>query len=137
MRKFSGLVGLTKAKMLILSTGDHEKKRDSHAVMYANALQMARELHCRVAGGGMAWLKAWDKKKDLDLHSKDRWHPGARGFYLNACVIYAALTDRSVAGLDPYVLSKEDAQLLQQAAMEQAKEDRQQEAAPPPQSPNK
>jgi hypothetical protein len=88
---------------------------------------MAREVGCRLAGGGMAWLRAWAKDPKLDLHHADRAHPNVKGYYLNACVIYAALTDTSPVGLAPFSLSKEDARFLQEIAWEQAREDRVQE----------
>ncbi len=96
--------------------------------MHKANLEMAHELKCRIAGGGMAWLRAWEKDPKLDLHYTDRAHPNLKGYYLNACVIYAALTDRSPLGLDRFGLSESDAAFLQGVACEQAKEDRAAEA---------
>ena len=98
--------------------------------MYQDALKMARECRGRVAGAGMAWARAWEERPTFDFHHTDRAHPNAQGYYLNACVIFAALTDASPVGLDPSTLRPEDAQFLQSVAWAQAHEDRRLEAKP-------
>jgi len=123
-RKFHSMAMLGGKKLLIFATGDLENKRGNHKVMHDNALQMARELHCSVAGGGMAWLKAWETDPKLDLHHTDRAHPNVKGYYLNACVIYSVITGLTPVGLDPFTLSKSEAEFLQGIAWEQAQEDR-------------
>lgn len=40
--------------------------------MHKANLEMAHELKCRIAGGGMAWLRTWEKDPKLDLHYTDR-----------------------------------------------------------------
>jgi len=76
----------------------------------------------------MAWHKAWEERPNLDFHHTDRAHPNALGYYLNASVIFAALTDASPVGLDPFTVSEEDARFLQKKAWEQYGDDRKQEA---------
>ena len=127
-RKFEGEARKVGAKMLFFATGEVESAKSKQDVMYRDALAMARECKGRVAGAGMAWLKAWEKQPKLDFHYTDRAHPNAKGYYLNACVIFAALTDTSPVGLDPGELPKEDAEFLQGIAWQQYQEDRRKEA---------
>jgi hypothetical protein len=126
-RLFAEAARQAKSKVLFFVTGHVQAKRAAHEVMYKANQEMARELRCRLAGGGMAWLRAWAKDPKLDLHHTDRAHPNVKGYYLNACVLFAALTGASPVGLDPFSLSKEDARFLQEIAWGQAREDRGQE----------
>jgi hypothetical protein len=114
-------------KLLCYASGDIEGQRQTHAAMYQDAVELARECGGRVAGGGMAWLKAWEKRPELDFHCPDRAHAGELGYYLNACVVFAALTDSSPVGLDALGLPSSDARFLQEIAWAQAKEDRRNE----------
>jgi hypothetical protein len=123
-RLFGQAVAAAGARPLLFVTAQVEGKKPAHEVMYKANLEAAHELKCRIAGGGMAWLKAWDKDPKLDLHHTDRAHPNLKGYYLNACVIYAALTDATPVGLETFGLPAADAQFLQGVAWEQAKEDR-------------
>ena len=126
-RLFDQVIKANNARTLLFVTGHIEGKKPAHTVMYNANLEMAHELGCRIAGGGMAWLKAWDKAPKLDLHYTDRAHPNIKGYYLNACVIFSALTDAGPVGLDAFGLPKNDAAFLQGIAWEQAREDRAQE----------
>lgn len=129
-RRFAAEARQVGAKTLFFATGETEAAKLKVRPMYADALALARECGGRVAGGGMAWLRAWERQPDLDLHHTDRAHPNARGYYLNACVICAALTDRSPVGLDAFTLPVEDARFLQGIAWEQAQADRRAENSP-------
>ena len=98
--------------------------------MYQDALLFARRNQCRVAGAGLAWLKAWQQQPGLDLHFTDRAHPNALGYYLNALVLYATLTDSNPAvqhlpGCD--AARPDQAALLQTIAWQQYQADRQNE----------
>lgn len=60
--------------------------------------------------------------------------PEHKGYYINACVIFAALTDCSPvgmvvysAGVDKTPITKDEALLLQKAAWDQYQEDRKNE----------
>jgi hypothetical protein len=130
-RLFAQAVTAAGARPLLFVTAHVEAKKAAHEVMYAANLEAAHELKCRLAGAGMAWLKAWDKDPKLDLHHTDRAHPNLKGYYLNACVIYAALTDATPVGLEGFGLPAADAQFLQTVAWEQAKEDRAKEKLSP------
>jgi len=125
--KFAEAIRKVGAKTLIFATADVDKHREQHPLMYKDALDFAHTHACRVAGAGMAWLKAWAKEPTLDLHFTDRAHPNALGYYLNACVLYAALTDSNPAlqSLSTCgAASKEQATMLQHIAWEQYHEDR-------------
>ncbi|HYF47823.1 MAG TPA: hypothetical protein VEJ63_00340 [Planctomycetota bacterium] len=126
--KFNEAAKDSGARVIFYASGDIEGKKDNHEPMYRDALALARECNGRVAGGGMAWLKAWPMRPELDFHCADRAHASELGYYLNACVIFSALTDCSPVGLDACDLKKDDAQFLQQIAWEQYQEDRRNEA---------
>ena len=105
--------------------------------MYADAAAMAKRFSGRVAGCGMSWTKAWAKDPKLDFWYTDRAHPSAKGYYINACVIFAALTDcRPIGmavyaqGLDKTPITNKEALLLQKAAWDQYQEDRKREVEP-------
>lgn len=126
--KFDAEIKKVGAKTLFFATADVEKKREQHLAMYQDALGFARAHKDRVAGAGMAWLKAWEKDPTLDFHYTDRAHPNALGCYLNACVLYAALTDSNPRGPDTCDdATAEQAALLQQIAWQQYQEDRRNE----------
>jgi len=62
-------------------------------------LALGGELGVGVAAGGLAWLREWAIRPDLDLYHTDRAHPGFVGSYLSALVIYAEILDASPVGL--------------------------------------
>jgi hypothetical protein len=126
-RKFHEEAQKTGARMIFYASGDVNNERRTHEAMYNDAAALASECGGRVAGGGMAWLKAWHLRPELDFHCSDRAHPSELGYYLNACVIFAAFSDRSPLGLDPYSLNKSDAEFLQNIAWEQYQDDRRKE----------
>jgi hypothetical protein len=126
-RRFDQEAKKAGARMLYFATGEVEIAKSRQGAMYRDALAMARETRGRVAGAGMAWQRAWEEQSKLDFHHTDRAHPNAKGYYLNACVIFAALTDRSPLGLGPFSLPPGDAEFLQKIAWAQHLEDRSQE----------
>ncbi|MBA2481150.1 MAG: hypothetical protein H0V44_10850 [Planctomycetes bacterium] len=123
-RRFNHEAQASGARMLFYASGDVEGEQARHETMYADAAALAAECGGRVAGGGMAWLKAWRERPTMDFHCPDRAHASHLGYYLNTCVIYAALTDRSPIGLDPCSLDVDEAAFLQRIAWEQYHEDR-------------
>jgi hypothetical protein len=56
-----------------------------------------------VAAAGYAWMKYLGpnpaQKQILDLYHKDKGHPGAKGTYIYACLLYAVITGRTPEGL--------------------------------------
>lgn len=116
------------ARTLFFATGEVESAKSRQETMYRDSLAMARECEGRVAGAGMAWQKVWMKQPGFDFYFTDRAHPNAQGYYLNACVIYSALTNASPVGLDSAGLTPDEAGFLQKFAWEQAQEDRRAES---------
>lgn len=128
--KFDAEIRKAGAKTMIFATGDVNKRRDQHPIIYQDALDFARTNQGRVAGAGMAWLKAWEQKPDLDFHHTDSAHPNAMGYYFNALVIYAALTDTNPTQAEISTCdaaTKEQTALLQKIAWEQYQKDRKNE----------
>ena len=129
--KFADEAKKAGAKIMFVATGEVETAKTKADVMYKDAAAMAKEAGGRVAGAGMAWQKAWAANPKLDFYFTDRAHPSAKGYYINACVIFAALTDCNPAGLaiysegiDKTPITGEEGALLQKAAWEQYSEDR-------------
>jgi hypothetical protein len=129
--KFNDEAKKAGAKILFVATGELESKKDKAKVMYDDAVDAARNLGGRVAGCGMSWTKAWAKDPKIDFWYTDRAHPSAKGYYINACVIFSALTDVNPLnmtiyseGIDKTVITKAEGTLLQKAAWEQYQDDR-------------
>jgi hypothetical protein len=127
-RKFAAEAKKAGARTLFFATAEVENAKARQEVMYRDAVAMARESGGRVAGGGMAWPKAWARRPMFDFYHTDRAHPNAQGYYLNACVIFSALTGGSPEGLHPAGLGEEEAGFLQKIAWEQSLEDRKEES---------
>lgn len=68
-------------------------------VMADDQLALGAALGVRVAAGGLAWLRVWSERPGIDLYYVDRQHPGYRGSYVSASVIYATITGASPVGL--------------------------------------
>jgi len=88
-----------------------------------------------VAAAGYAWMKylgpSPPEERMLDLYHKDKGHPGAKGTYIYACLLYAVITGRTPEGLTSefknirsgIAIPKEEAAKMQKAAWEQHQED--------------
>ena len=90
-------------------------------------LKLAQRTGAAVAPVGPAWMAAMKKDPELHLYHTDRTHPNARGSYLAACAIYAAICGHSPEGLAfrrvderdnprPLTLESAEATALQAAA---------------------
>jgi hypothetical protein len=126
-RRFHAEAQRQGARMIFYASGDVEGQRATHESMHADAAALAKECGGRVAGGGAAWLKAWQERPDLDFHCPDRAHASELGYYLNSCVVFSTLTDLSPAGLDPCGIAAADAAFLEDIAWRQYLDDRAQE----------
>lgn len=62
-------------------------------------IELGRELGVEVATGGLAWLRVWQELPTVDLYYRDRQHPGWKGSYISALVIYSTITGASPIGL--------------------------------------
>lgn len=84
-----------------------------------------------VAAAGYAWMNYLGSdpldEQLLDLYYKDRGHPGSKGTYIYACLLYAYLTGRNPTGLvsefkdiqDGISISREEAAKIQKTAWNQ------------------
>jgi hypothetical protein len=83
-----------------------------------------------VAAAGYAWMRYWgdhpSREQILDLYHPDKGHPGRKGTYLYACLLYATITGRNPTGLTcdfPDIpgdaLSPDEAGRMQKAAWDQ------------------
>lgn len=93
-------------------------------------LALGAALDVTVAAGGLAWLRVWAERPDIDLYYTDRAHPNHEGSYISSLVIYSAITGASPIGLDyrMYIdcdvgpcppIDPVDAQVFQRAAWAQ------------------
>jgi hypothetical protein len=75
---------------------------------------IGQELRALVVPAGVAWQRAFAEHPGLTLHDKDKSHPNPAGSYLAACTFYAALFNKTPAGLtgDFPGLKKQDPELL-------------------------
>lgn len=62
-------------------------------------LALGRARSVTVAAGGLAWLRVWQVLPAIDLHHPDRGHPGYKGSYVSALVLYSAITGATPIGL--------------------------------------
>ncbi len=88
-----------------------------------------------VAAAGYAWMKYLgpnpSEEQLLDLYHKDKGHPGYKGSYIYACLLYAVITDKNPVGLTSkfpnnviangsgILIGKEEAAKMQKAAWDQ------------------
>jgi len=100
-----------------------------------NDMQLAFGKKCEipVAAAGYAWMRYLgdhpSKEQMLDLYHEDKAHPGKRGTYIYACLLYAAITGKNPEGLTcefPDItgdaISKKEGSWMQKAAWYQWKE---------------
>ncbi|MEM9195799.1 MAG: hypothetical protein AAGF12_41920 [Myxococcota bacterium] len=76
----------------------------------------ARPNDARVAPVGDAWALQLSGGEPPRLHSRDDYHPGPSGVYLNALVLYSTIYRRAAQGLAPVRVTEEIARVLQVAA---------------------
>jgi hypothetical protein len=93
-----------------------------------------------VAAAGYAWMKYLGpnppEARLLDLYDKDKGHPGPKGTYLYACLLYAVITGKTPVGLagefksirGGIAIPPGEAAAMQRAAWAQYRESR----TPPP-----
>jgi hypothetical protein len=76
-----------------------------------------------VIPAGLAFAKAIAKRPDIGLYAADKRHPSARGTYLSAATIYAALYKKSPAGTSfNATVDPATAKFLQETAWETVQE---------------
>lgn len=104
---------------------------DSSKVLNDMQIVFGKRMNIPVAAAGYAWLKYLgpdpSEEQVLDLYAKDKGHPGQKGSYLYACLLYAVITGKNPAGLTSefkdlcggITIAKEQAARMQGAAWKQ------------------
>lgn len=126
--RFEKLIRARGARTILFMTWGHggEGYREMSKQLALTYCRAAVKTGAEIAPVGLAWFRALQKDKSLELHTPDHSHPNVKGSYLAACVFYATLTGRSALGLPATLLTKNrqvicrldarDARWLQQVA---------------------
>lgn len=134
-RLFHESIKHKKAKTILFATASiNELYPDGFKRIHNMNLALSKELGVPLASGGYAWLKYWGSNPTLEdrlyLYASDRMHPGERGSYIYACILYAAITGFSPIGLTHEIphftqgtVTQEKAYAFQRAAWNQYLED--------------
>jgi hypothetical protein len=135
-RLFDQQVRQTGAKTVFYITWACKPAPDEQRQITASYSAIAKELGALSCPVGPAWAGVLQKRPDLELYLGDGKHPSPAGTYIGACVFYGVLYGKSPVGLPGRLvgkddrnalktlvdLSKRDASLLQQTAVETLKE---------------
>ena len=107
---------------------------DSFKILNDMQISFGKKRRIPVAAAGYAWMKYLGphptEQQRLDLYDRDKGHPGAKGTYIYACLLYAVITGKTPEGLTSefktirggIAIPKEEATKMQKAAWEQYKE---------------
>ena len=107
------------------------KYPDSFKALNDMQIEFGKGRGVPVAAAGYAWMKYLGpeptEEQMLDLYHKDRGHPGAKGTYIYACLLYAVITRHNPERLlsefptikGGIVIPKDEAIKMQKAAWEQ------------------
>ena len=87
------------ARTVLYMTWARRHEFERQAELTAAYASIGRTLGALVVPVGVAWQRALSERPELVLHDKDNSHPNFAGSYLAACTFFAALFDRSPAGL--------------------------------------
>lgn len=69
--------------------------------------ELAEKINAVVVPVGLAWQRARTLRPNLPLYDADQSHPSPLGTYLNACVFYGVLTQKSPIGLPNRLISQD------------------------------
>ena len=135
---FDGLIRRSGAKTLLFATASVTsqyipslKFPDSTMSLNDMQIEFGKRKGIPVASAGYAWMKYLGQNPTdvqlLDLYHADKGHPGAKGTYIYACLLYAFITGFSPAGLtsefkdirDGIYIAKDEAEKMQKTAWEQ------------------
>jgi len=97
-------------------------------------LALGKQMKIPVAAAGYAWMKYWGdtptESQRLELYNKDLQHPGKKGTYLYACILYSIITGENCKGatrnfkfLGGDIVTSEEAEKMQDAAWKQYLQD--------------
>jgi hypothetical protein len=135
--KFDGLIREAGARAALFATANVTRYYNpafdypgSFERLNGMQLRLGKERGVTVAAGGFAWMRYWgtnpSDQQMLDLYHPDKGHPGKKGTYIYACLLYAVLTGESPSGLIrsfPDIpggdISAEEAARMQKAAWNQ------------------
>ncbi len=110
------------------------KYPDSFKALNDMQIALGKKRGIPVAAAGYAWMKYLGpnptEAERLDLYHTDKGHPGAKGSYIYACLLYAVITGKNPEGLisefpkirGGVAIPKEEAAKMQKAAWEQYQE---------------
>lgn len=100
-RELGSLVSKAGARPVVYATWP-KKPFPAQAGPLREAFETAgKELDARIAPAGAAWEKALREHPEIELYAADGSHATEAGMYLNACVLYVAITGRSAVGAPP------------------------------------
>jgi hypothetical protein len=118
-KKHSDTVRKHKATPVFFMTWAYEDKPEMTAQLAEQYTIAGNANGALVIPGGLAFAKAIAKQPDIKLYVADKRHPSARGTYLAAATIYAALYRKSpVGGPHPATVDAATAKFLQEVAWE-------------------
>jgi hypothetical protein len=122
-KKHSDTVRKHKAQPIFFMTWAYEDKPEMTAQLAEQYTIAGNANGALVIPGGLAFAKAIAKQPDIKLYVADKRHPSARGTYLAAATIYAALYRKSPAGAPhPATVDAATARFLQEIAWETVQE---------------
>jgi hypothetical protein len=122
-KKHSDTVRKHKAQPVFFMTWAYEDKPEMTAQLAEQYTIAGNANGALVIPGGLAFAKAIAKQPDIKLYVADKRHPSARGTYLAAATIYAALYRKSPAGAPhPATVDAATARFLQEIAWETVQE---------------
>lgn len=103
-RLFHDLIRQHGGKTILFSTASISTQYPKgFQVLHDMHIQVGQELKVPVAAAGQAWRTYWGQEPTVEvrlaLYAPDKAHPGQKGSYLYACVLYAAITGQSPVGL--------------------------------------
>ena len=129
------------AKTILFATAGVTKSYDSSFPTYPDGFKKLNDMQVSygrkkgisVAAAGYAWIKYLgsnpSEEQILDLYHKDKGHPGYKGSYIYACLLYAVITGKNPVGLTSefknnliegsIIISKVEASKMQKAAWDQ------------------
>ena len=138
---FDGAIRKAGAKTILFATAGVTSSYDPSFPAYPDGFKVlndmqvswARKMRIPVVAAGYAWIRYLgpdpSEEKLLSLYNKDKGHPGYKGSYIYACLLYAVITGKNPAGLtsefkdqrikDAIKIDKDEAARMQQAAWDQ------------------
>lgn len=147
---FNEVIKKSGARTILFATSSFTEHYKSFPIPYPNGLKHLNDMQMKfgkekgitVAAAGYAWMRYLGKNPSeeeiLDLYAKDRGHPGFKGSYIYACLLYSVLTGKNPARLTSsfknnpeiegsMVITRKEALKMQKASWMQFKADRKRE----------